>query len=92
MHWTPDRKIVANGGFSQYVGDTSDMLNGANDKPVGKAGWGVETYKGEGSMTYGWINPLTHQTEPKVTLFEKGEDDVAAYNPSCLQTLWDKQV
>ena len=80
----PDRKIVANGGFPQYVGVSADMLKDANGKSVGKAGWDVATSKGEGSVKYDWINPLTHKTEPKITFFQKAGSDVCgvgAYNP-----------
>jgi cytochrome c len=55
----PDRKILANGGFPQYVGVSADMLKDATRKSAGKAGWDLARFKGEGSVKYDWINPLT---------------------------------
>lgn len=80
----PDHTIIANGGFPQYVGASADALKDADGKSVGKAGWDVATSKGEGSVKYQWVNPLTHKTEPKITFFQKAGDDVCgvgAYNP-----------
>ena len=79
-----DHKIIANGGFPQYVGMSADIVKDAQGKSVGKAGWDVATSKGEGAVKYDWINPITHKTEPKITFFQKVGDDVCgvgAYNP-----------
>ena len=80
----PDHTIIANGGFPQYVGASADALKDVDGKSVGKAGWDVATSKGEGSVKYQWVNPVTHKTEPKITFFQKAGDDVCgvgAYNP-----------
>jgi cytochrome c len=80
----PDHKIIANGGFPQYVGASADLLKDADGKSVGKAGWEVVTTQGEGSVKYQWLNPVTHKMEPKITFFQKAGDDVCgvgAYNP-----------
>jgi hypothetical protein len=40
--------------------------------------------KGEGTVGYRWMNPVTHKMEPKITFFVKVGDDacgVGAYNP-----------
>lgn len=34
-----DRKIIANGGFPQYVGFSADLLKDADGKSVGRQGW-----------------------------------------------------
>jgi hypothetical protein len=80
----PDHTIVANGGFPQYVGASADLLEDADGKSVGKAGWDVATAKGEGSVKYQWVNPVTHKMEAKITFFQKAGEDVCgvgAYNP-----------
>jgi len=79
-----DHTIVANGGFPQYVGASADLIKDADGKSVGKQGWDVATSKGEGSVSYQWLNPVTHKMEPKITFFEKAGEDVCgvgAYNP-----------
>jgi len=80
----PDHKILANGGFPQYVGYSADLLKDADGRSVGRAGWEVATSKGQGEVRYQWLNPMTHKTEPKITYFAKAGDDVCgvgAYNP-----------
>ena len=80
----PDHKIIANGGFPRYVGVSADMLKDADGKSIGKAGWDVATAKGEGSVKYTWVNPVSKKMEPKLTFFQKAGDDVCgvgAYNP-----------
>lgn len=79
-----DRKIIANGGFPQYVGQSADLLKDVDGNSIGKAGWDAANGKGDGSVHYRWVNPVTHQTEPKVTFFQKAGGDVCgvgAYNP-----------
>jgi len=79
-----DHSIVANGGFPQYVGYSANALKDANGKPVGQTIWDLGSSKGEGSVKYQWINPVTHKMEPKITFFQKAGDDVCgvgAYNP-----------
>jgi len=80
----PDLTIVANGGFPQYVGYPAGALKDVNGKSVGKAGWDVANAKGEGTVKYQWINPVTHKMEPKISFFQKAGEDVCgvgAYNP-----------
>lgn len=79
-----DHKIVANGGFPQYVGYSADLLKDANGNSVGKQGWDGASSKGSTEVRYDWINPATRKTEPKVTYFAKAGEDVCgvgAYNP-----------
>lgn len=79
-----DHKIIANGGFPQYVGFSADLLKDADGKSVGRQGWEVASSKGEGAVRYRWMNPVTRKIEPKITYFAKAGEDVCgvgAYNP-----------
>ena len=78
-----DFRIIANGGFPQYVGQSADLLKDAAGKPVGKAICETAN-KGEGSVQFRWINPVSGKTEPKIFFSQKVGDDVCgvgAYNP-----------
>lgn len=79
----PNHTIAANGAFSSYVGQSVDLMKDADGKPLGKALWDAGL-KGEGSVQYRWINPMTHKMEPKVAFAQKAGEDVClvgAYNP-----------
>ena len=79
-----DHTIIANGGFPQYVGVSADMIKDVDGKSVGRAGWEVATKQGQGEISYRWLNPMTHNVEPKVTYFAKAGEEVCgvgAYNP-----------
>ena len=71
-----DRKISANGGFSQYVGMSGDVLKDADGKSLGTAIWDQAQASGEGSIEYKWINPVSHLTENKIAFFKKVGSDV----------------
>jgi cytochrome c len=71
----PDRTIVANGGFPSYVGSSADLLKDADGKPLGKALWEAGS-KGEGSVSYLWLNPMSHKTEHKISFVRKAANDV----------------
>lgn len=80
----PDRRVTANGGFPQYVGHFADLLKDANGKSIGKDILESVTSKGESSVRYVWINPVSRRPEPKVLFTQKMGDDVCgvgAYNP-----------
>jgi cytochrome c len=79
-----DHRITANGGFPQLVGQSADMIRDADGKSVGQEGWDLASKKGEATLRYSWMNPVTRTMEPKVTFFAKVGDDVCgvgAYNP-----------
>jgi cytochrome c len=79
-----DGKTVANGGFPAYVGTPANMLKGADGKPLGTAIINAAARKDEGSIQYRWINPVSHQQEPKTAFWKRvGEDvcGVGAYSP-----------
>jgi cytochrome c len=80
----PDRTVVAHGGFPQFVGSTADVLKDAEGKPLGGALWDAASGKGDGSVRYRWLNPVSGKTEPKVSFVQKAGDDVClvgAYTP-----------
>jgi cytochrome c len=72
----PDHKISANGGFSQYVGMSVDVLKDADGKSLGRSIWDQAQASGEGTIDYKWINPVSHQTENKTAFFKKVGQDV----------------
>lgn len=79
-----DHVLAANGAFPQYVGTSVDAFKDADGKSLGKVIWDVALTKGEGSVKYRMLNPVTHQVEPKITFFQKVGDDacgVGAYSP-----------
>ena len=70
-----DHVTVANGGYPSYVGTSVDAIKDADGKPLGKTLWETGS-KGEGSVAYRWLNPLSHKTEDKVSFVQKAGDDV----------------
>ncbi len=80
----PDRIISANGGFPSLVGTSADAWKDADGKALGKAIRDLASSKGEGSVRYRWINPVSGKMEPKISFGQKVGDDVCAvgaYNP-----------
>ena len=73
----PDHVTVANGGYPSYVGTSVDALKDADGKPLGRVLWETGS-KGQGSVAYRWLNPLSHKTEDKVSFVQKVGDDVCA--------------
>jgi len=71
-----DRRIVANGGFPAYVGTPANLLKDADGKPLGTAILNAAASKDEGSIQYRWINPVSHQQEPKTAFWKRVGDDV----------------
>src|SRR5258708_35171402 len=80
----PDHKLVANGGFHEFIGQSADILKDSAGKSVGEAGWEIAMKQGEGELHYLWLNPITHLIEPKVSYFARAGADVCgvgAYDP-----------
>jgi cytochrome c len=80
----PDHVTLANGGFPSYVGTSVDGLRDADGKPLGKALLDAAS-KGEGSVEYRWLNPISHKVESKVSFVQKVDGavcGVGAYKPS----------
>ena len=81
---SPDRMMVANGGYPSFVGSSVDILKDADGKPLGKALWDAGSREGGGSVEYAHINPVSHLPESKVSFVQKAGEDmcgVGAYNP-----------
>ena len=71
-----DHKVTANGGFSQYVGMSVDVLKDATGKSLGKQIIDMAAQSSEGSIEYMWTNPVSHLTEHKIAFFKKVGEDV----------------
>src|SRR5712671_905601 len=63
----PDHKLVANGGFHEFIGQSADILKDSAGKSVGEAGWEIAMKQGQGELHYQWLDPITHLIEPKVS-------------------------
>ena len=78
-----DHIVVANGFVPQYVGRKANMLTDYNGKLIGNAIVDVANAKGQGTVEYVMLDPLTKALRPK-TLFVKkiGTDacGVGVYN------------
>ena len=72
----PDRKLVADGEFREFIGQSADLLKDASGKPLGQAFWDIAQKNGHGEMHYQFLDPTTHLIKPKVSYFEKIESDV----------------
>jgi hypothetical protein len=71
----PDKKIVANGGYREYLNQDADFLKDSDGKPFGGALRDIAMKKGGGELHYNWLNPVTKLIEPKVSYIAKvGED------------------
>lgn len=80
----PDKKLVADGGYREYINQSADLLKDADGKPIGGAVWDIAVKKGGGELRYNWLNPVTKLIEPKVSYFAKvGQDvcGVGSYDP-----------
>lgn len=70
-----DSITVANGGFPQFVGTSVDTLKDAEGKPLGRRL--IESAaKGNGSVEYMWMNPMTKKPEWKIAYTQKLGSDV----------------
>lgn len=74
----PDHRLSANGAFPTYVGTPMDALRDADGHSLGQAMFAAAQPGGAGSVRYTWLNPLTHQVEPKVSYVQKVGVDVCA--------------
>jgi len=74
----PDHTLVANGGFSQFVGQSADALKDSGGKSVGQAIWDLAASRNEGELHYQFFNPVTMLIEPKVAYVAKAGTDVCA--------------
>jgi hypothetical protein len=80
----PDHKLVADGEFHQFIGQSADIIKDSSGKSVGAAGWDIANKNGEGELHYLWLNPESQLIEPKVSYFAKAGRDVCGvgtYDP-----------
>ena len=80
----PGGIVTAHGGYPAYVGASAAVLKDANGKPVGSTIWSTGSSKGDGSLEYAMLNPVSKKVERKVSVFQKVGDDVCAvgaYSP-----------
>lgn len=80
----PDKKLIADGGFPEYVSLSADLIKDDQGISVGEAGWNVAVANGEGEIRYNWFNPSNMLLEPKISFFARAGGDVCgvgAYNP-----------
>jgi cytochrome c len=71
-----DGRIVADGGFPQYLGVSANALVDVGGKGLGDVAWQVASAEDMGATQYRWVNPLTRDLEIKTMFFAKVGDDV----------------
>ena len=72
----PDRSVVANGGFPNFVGQPVDVFKDANGKALGKSLIDAAASAAVGMVEYPHINPVSHKPELKVSFVQKVGEDV----------------
>lgn len=72
----PDRTLVADGEFREFIGQSADILKDASGKKLGQSFWDVAQKEGQGEVHYQFLDPKTQLIKPKVAFVEKTGDDV----------------
>jgi hypothetical protein len=72
----PDRRLVADGEFREFIGQSADIIKDASGKPLGQAFWDSAQKDGHGEIHYQFLDPATQLMKPKVSYFAKAGDDV----------------
>ena len=72
----PDRTLVADGEFREFIGQSADILKDASGKKLGQSFWDVAQKEGQGEVHYLFLDPKTQLIKPKVAFVEKTGDDV----------------
>lgn len=78
----PDKKLVADGEYREYVGQSADLIKDSSGKMLGQAM--LDAASGPGEIHYSFFNPATHLIEPKMAYLTKVETDVCGvgvYDP-----------
>jgi cytochrome c len=78
----PDKKLVADGEYREYVGQSADLIKDASGKMLGQAM--LDAAAGPGELHYSFFNPATQLIEPKMAYLAKAGDDVCGvgvYDP-----------
>lgn len=80
----PDRRLVADGEYREFIGQSADILKDASGKPLGRAFWDIAQKDGQGETHYLFLDPITQRIKPKVSYFSKAGEDVCGvgtYDP-----------
>lgn len=78
----PDKKLVADGEYREYIGQSADLIKDASGKMLGQSM--LDAAAGPGEIHYSFFNPATHLIEPKMAYLAKVESDVCGvgvYDP-----------
>lgn len=78
----PDKKLVADGEYREYVGQSADLIKDASGKMLGQAM--LDAAAGPGEIHYTFFNPATQLMEPKMAYLAKVDTDVCGvgvYDP-----------
>ena len=70
----PDKKLVADGEYREYVGQSADLIKDASGNMLGQAM--LNAAAGSGELHYSFFNPATRLIQPKVSFLAKAGDDV----------------
>jgi len=68
--------ITANGGFPEYVGASPDVWKDAKGRKLSKAFLESVTPRGDVTLHYNMVNPVTGKIEPKTLYGQKLGEDV----------------
>jgi cytochrome c len=72
----PNHRLVADGEFPEFVGQSADIMKDASGKPLGDAFWDIAKRDGRGELHYLFLDPLTQKMKPKVSFFAQAGQDV----------------
>ena len=72
----PDKRLVADGEFRSFIGQSADILKDATGRKLGEALWDAAQRQGQGEVHYQFLDPATQKMKPKVSFVEKVDQDV----------------
>jgi cytochrome c len=72
----PHHRLVADGEFPEFVGQSADIMKDASGKPLGDAFWDIAKRDGRGELHYLFLDPLSQKMKPKVSFFAQAGQDV----------------
>ena len=72
----PDRTLVADGEFREFIGQSADILKDASGKKLGQSFWDAAQKDGHGEVHYLFLDPATQLMKPNMAYVEKMGDDV----------------
>jgi|SRR5579871_53982 len=72
----PDRTLVADGEFREFIGQSADIMKDASGKKLGQSFWDAAQKEGMGEVHYQFLDPKTQLMKPKVSYVEKIDQDV----------------